>query len=433
MLKPFFEGARESVIVVPKGGAKTTTTAAVGVHELVTVPEAEIIVVAASRDQATILLDAVRGFVRRNPALQRHLKVTQRTVSYPRLGGRLRVLSADVATSDGTVPTLGLVDELHRHKSPELYTLLRDGLFKRGGKMATISTAGIKGESPFGSCGSARWRCPQHAGMAATSRPQATTASRERVEPARGRRSGRHRARQAGKPRELAHGQDPDRTPRLTQHRAERVEEIRLRHVGRARRGRGGDRREGLERSHRPGAPADCAPVLQRRLHHGSQLERRRRGRIHGRNWGDRAGGHRRAWQRYRVGDRASCGALGGPRERGVVCDEGGPAGSLAGRLEEYGLEVISPSTREVSMACTGFVDAVNGATLRHHGSAPLNASVTGAVKRSLAQSWAFDRRKAISDSSPLMAATLALWGLRARGPISQAALDQQFGRGIPA
>ena len=79
-------------------------------------------------------------------------------------------------------------------------------------------------------------------------------------------------------------------------------------------------------------------------------------------------------------------------------------------------------------MACTGFVDAVNGATLRHHGSAPLNASVAGAVKRSLAQSWAFDRRKAISDSSPLMAATLALWGLRARGPISQAALDQQFG-----
>ena len=49
---------------------------------------------AASRDQATILLDAVRGFVRRNPALIRQFKVTQRTVSYPRLGGRLRVLSS---------------------------------------------------------------------------------------------------------------------------------------------------------------------------------------------------------------------------------------------------------------------------------------------------------------------------------------------------
>jgi phage terminase large subunit-like protein len=113
------------------------------------VPESEIIVVAASRDQATVLLDAVRAFVRCNPALGRQLKVTQRTVAYPRLGGRLRVLSADVATAEGTVPTLGLVDELHRHKSPERDTLLRDGLFKRGGRMVTISTAGVRGESPL--------------------------------------------------------------------------------------------------------------------------------------------------------------------------------------------------------------------------------------------------------------------------------------------
>ncbi len=48
-------------------------------------------------------------------------------------------------------------------------------------------------------------------------------------------------------------------------------------------------------------------------------------------------------------------------------------------------------------------------------------------MKRPLSQSWAFDRRRAISDPSPLMAAVLAHFGLLAHGPMSQAAFDQQF------
>ena len=117
----------------------------------------------------------------------------------------------------------------------------------------------------------------------------------------------------------------------------------------------------------------------------------------------------------------------------GVVIDAGGPAASLIPRVQEFGLEVIEPTTREVASASTGFYDAVAAGTLRHRGSAPLDMSVGGAVKRPLSQSWAFDRKKSLADSSPLMAAVLAHHGLLTRGPISQAALDQQFGRGIPA
>jgi Terminase large subunit, ATPase domain len=90
----------------------------------------------------------VRGWLRRGKREPDGPFGEFRTVTHPRLGSRMRVLAADVATADGTLPTLALVEELHRHKSPELYTLLRDGLFKRGGRMVTISTAGIKGESP---------------------------------------------------------------------------------------------------------------------------------------------------------------------------------------------------------------------------------------------------------------------------------------------
>jgi phage terminase large subunit-like protein len=52
------------------------------------------------------------------------------------------VLAADVDTADGVIPTLALVDEMHRHKSAGLYGVFRDGLGARDGQMLTISTAG---------------------------------------------------------------------------------------------------------------------------------------------------------------------------------------------------------------------------------------------------------------------------------------------------
>jgi hypothetical protein len=112
----------------------------------------------------------------------------------------------------------------------------------------------------------------------------------------------------------------------------------------------------------------------------------------------------------------------------GVVVDPGGPAASLIPRLQEFGLRVHEMSTRELAQACTGFYDLVATGGLRHRGSEPLNQSVQGAVKRPLSQSWAFDRRKAMADPSPLLAATLALHGLRVHGPISVAAFNQRFG-----
>jgi phage terminase large subunit-like protein len=60
------------------------------------------------------------------------------------------VLAADAKTGDGVIPTLALVDELHRHPSADLYGVFRDGLGPRGGRMLTISTAGSALDSPLG-------------------------------------------------------------------------------------------------------------------------------------------------------------------------------------------------------------------------------------------------------------------------------------------
>ena len=44
------------------------------------------------------------------------------------------MLAADEATADGVIPTLALVDELHRHRSAGLYGVFRDGLGPRTGR-----------------------------------------------------------------------------------------------------------------------------------------------------------------------------------------------------------------------------------------------------------------------------------------------------------
>lgn len=151
MLRDYFDGTRETVVLISKKNAKTTTLAALALFHLLSVPEAECLIAAASRDQAQILFDAAAGFVKRSPGLQARVTVRKGYREIRRAaGGRIRVLAADADTADGVLPTLALVDELHRHKSVELYSVFRDGLGPRGGQMVTISTAGDTDESPLG-------------------------------------------------------------------------------------------------------------------------------------------------------------------------------------------------------------------------------------------------------------------------------------------
>src|SRR5262245_12476111 len=149
-LEDYFDGARQTVIILPKKNGKTTMIAALALYHLLTVPNAECIMLASSREQAEIILRQARMFVRGNSDLKRLLSVNQRTISSSLDEGRIRVLASDVDTADGALPTLAIVDELHRHKSLELYGVMRDGLGPRNGQMITISTAGSTFDSPLG-------------------------------------------------------------------------------------------------------------------------------------------------------------------------------------------------------------------------------------------------------------------------------------------
>ena len=162
MLSDYFGGVVETLILLPKKNGKTTLLASLALFHLVTTPEAECVIGATSRDQATILYEQATGFVTRSASLQKRVKVQSgyRRIQSKSDGGRVRVLAADVDTADGIIPTLALVDELHRAKSGGLYGVFRDGLGPRDGQMLTISTAGDHERSVLGQMRAAARKLP---------------------------------------------------------------------------------------------------------------------------------------------------------------------------------------------------------------------------------------------------------------------------------
>ncbi len=150
LLADYFNGTRQTVAIVPKKNGKTTLVAALALYHLWYTENADGIIVAAARDQAQKILDQARMFVRSSDELTTRLKVMQRTITRPDQNGKIEVRASDVDKVDGVLPTLAIIDELHRHRTAELYGVISDGLVARGGKMITISTAGWNMDSPLG-------------------------------------------------------------------------------------------------------------------------------------------------------------------------------------------------------------------------------------------------------------------------------------------
>ncbi|MGW2203411.1 terminase [Streptomyces sp. NPDC001774] len=97
------------------------------------------------------------------------------------------------------------------------------------------------------------------------------------------------------------------------------------------------------------------------------------------------------------------------------VVDGGGPAGSLIADLETaLGVTVVQPKARQIAQATAQFYDAVAAQAMSHIDQPPLAVALAGAQKRPLGDAWAWARRGEGTDISPLVAATLAKWGLTA-------------------
>jgi hypothetical protein len=97
------------------------------------------------------------------------------------------------------------------------------------------------------------------------------------------------------------------------------------------------------------------------------------------------------------------------------IVDVRGPAASLLHELKEADVPVGVVGGTEYANACGLIYDLIDQERIRHLGTPELNSAVRVARKRDLGDAWAWSRKRSSTDISPLVAATLALWGVSSR------------------
>lgn len=147
VIEDVFAGATQTWLVVPEGNGKTTTMGGLALYHADYTPTAKVLLAAASRDQCGLLLGQASGFIYRSPGMTDRFRVFEgyRRIVALRTEGRIQVYAADDRTGDGEIPTLALLDELHRHRDMRLYRTWLGKLDKRNGQLVAISTAGEPG------------------------------------------------------------------------------------------------------------------------------------------------------------------------------------------------------------------------------------------------------------------------------------------------
>lgn len=143
---------REALIGLSRKNGKSTMCAAIALYELLYgEPGGQIFSAAASRDQARIVFDTAKKFVKESPKLQDYLTVMRDCIVCNQTDSIYRVLSADGALQHGLNPSMVIIDELHAWTRPsqiELYYALTTGSLARESPLfISITTAGYDRDS----------------------------------------------------------------------------------------------------------------------------------------------------------------------------------------------------------------------------------------------------------------------------------------------
>lgn len=136
---------REALIGLPRKNGKSTLASALALYLLVAdaEPGAEVYSAAASKEQARIVFGQAREMVLASPRLSDWCKVGRDAITVPSTSGIYRVLSSDAPRQHGLNPSGIIVDELHAHRTDELYLALRTAsLAREQPLMVSITTAG---------------------------------------------------------------------------------------------------------------------------------------------------------------------------------------------------------------------------------------------------------------------------------------------------
>ena len=142
---------RTAYVQVARKNGKSTLAAAISLYCLAADREAgaEVYTAATCRDQATIVFDAALAMIRRSPQMAKALRLEaqrHRIIHHPTLS-KLMPLSSDSRTLEGLDTHCAIVDELHVHKTREVWDVLSSSVgARRQPLIFGITTAGSQPE-----------------------------------------------------------------------------------------------------------------------------------------------------------------------------------------------------------------------------------------------------------------------------------------------
>ncbi len=135
-------------VEVPRGNGKSLLCSGIGLYMLCADGEkgADVYSFATTRDQAGIVFGDAQAMARGNGALRDAfgVSVLAHSIVVPGTGSKFMAKSADGSTLDGLNTHLGIVDELHAHRTREVYDVVKTSIGKRAQPLLwCITTAGF--------------------------------------------------------------------------------------------------------------------------------------------------------------------------------------------------------------------------------------------------------------------------------------------------
>jgi phage terminase large subunit-like protein len=140
---------RTAYVEVPRKSGKSTFCSGLTLYGLIADREsaAEVYAAATTRDQARIVHGDAQQMVKKSPQLLQHLKVHRSAILHDASGSKFEPLSSDAGSLEGRNPSFSVVDELHVHKTDEIWNVLNVASGARAQPIIfAITTAGTNRE-----------------------------------------------------------------------------------------------------------------------------------------------------------------------------------------------------------------------------------------------------------------------------------------------
>lgn len=117
---------RTVYIEVPRKSGKSTLCSGLALYALIADSEsaAEVYAAATTRDQSRIVHGDAQAMVKKSPQLLQHLKVHRSAILHDASASKFEPLSSDAGSLEGRNPSFSVVDELHVHKTSEIWDVL---------------------------------------------------------------------------------------------------------------------------------------------------------------------------------------------------------------------------------------------------------------------------------------------------------------------